>query len=439
MADRATSDSPLVQAQLDRLERVGAKKDMLGHDRLTGLLARLGNPHRHLPPVFHVAGTNGKGSTVAYLRAAFAAAGLRAHAFTSPHLVRLNERIRIANTLVSDAELAGLLSDVLDAVEVGGGNTTFFEATTSAALLGFSRHPADGCILEVGLGGRLDATSVVEAPAVCAIAQLGLDHQEFLGDTLEDIAREKAGIAKPGVPLVTMAYAPSVAEAVADVAAARGAPVFARGLAWDARIEGTRLHYEDARGALDLPAPALPGAHQAGNAGLALAMLRHQQTVTLPDAALAQAMTGARWPARLQRLGDGPLTRLLPGGAQVWLDGAHNVAAMEVVVDFLRAELPAGATLDVVLGTLERKDARGLLACLAQLPCHIHAVPVPGYEGRDPQSLAGIAREMGLEASAHPSPQAALRAMGGPAPHVLIVGSLYLAGQVLRLNSEWPD
>lgn len=283
MADHAISSDPAVQRQLDRLGALSPGADILGLERIARLLERVGSPQRALPPVLHVAGTNGKGSTCAFLRAAIEAAGMRAHVYSSPHLVRFNERIRLAGELIPDALLAPLLEEVLDA----GGDigASFFEVTTAAAFLGFARVPADALILEVGLGGRLDATNVVARPAVTGIAQLGIDHQAFLGDTLEKIAAEKAGIAKPGVPLVTMRYAPHIAEIVA----AAGAPVFAQGAAWDFEVRGDRLRYSDARGAVETPLPALAGPHQPANLALAIAMLRHQQALAVPDEALGAA------------------------------------------------------------------------------------------------------------------------------------------------------
>src|SRR5687768_5699940 len=269
--DRAVSDHPGVQRQLDRLTWLAPGPDTLGLERIAALLARLGNPERRLPPVFHVAGTNGKGSTCAFLRAAVEAAGMTAHVYTSPHLVRFNERIRIAGRLIEDELLADLLAEALDAAD--GIDPSFFEATTAAAFLAFSRIEADACIVEVGLGGRLDATNVHPSPAVCGIAQLGVDHQAFLGDRIEQIAAEKAGIAKKNVPLVTQLYPEPLAERIGRVAAAAGALWLPRGGKWDAGLRGGRIHYRDARGELDLPEPRLAGAHQATNAALAVAML----------------------------------------------------------------------------------------------------------------------------------------------------------------------
>ena len=288
MPDHATSADPAVQAQLDRLSLLSPGADTLGLERISALLDRLGHPERALPPVFHVAGTNGKGSTCAFLRAAIEAAGLTAHVFTSPHLVRFNERIRLAGRLIEDAALAEGLAEVLAIAE--GIGPSFFEVTTAAAFLAFARTPADACIVEVGLGGRLDATNVIEAPIVCGIAQLGVDHQAFLGDRIEQIAAEKAGIAKAGVSLVTLHYPRSVAEPIGAAAKQAGAPWLAKGGAWDAAVYQGRLHYRDANGKLDLPLPRLPGAHQAQNAALAVAMLRHQDALAVPAAALRAAM-----------------------------------------------------------------------------------------------------------------------------------------------------
>ncbi|HLL59656.1 MAG TPA: folylpolyglutamate synthase/dihydrofolate synthase family protein, partial [Allosphingosinicella sp.] len=340
MADHAVSDHPLVRRQLERLGTLSPGNDTLGLERVSEILARLGNPERSLPPVFHVAGTNGKGSTCAFLRAAIEAAGLKAHVYTSPHLVRFNERIRLAGKLIGDEALAELLSETLDSAD--GLGASFFEITTAAAFLAFSRQPADACIVEVGLGGRLDATNVIPAPAICGIAQLGLDHQAFLGNKIEGIAAEKAGIAKAGVPLVTQHYPDRVANRIGEEAAAAGAPWLPRGGKWDAAAYQQKLHYRDEWGKLDLPLPRLSGTHQAMNAGLAIAMLRHQKALDIRESALRAAMGWAEWPARLQRLGSGPLRDLLPSGSELWLDGGHNPAAARAIADFFRAHVPAG-------------------------------------------------------------------------------------------------
>ncbi len=441
MPDHAVSDHPRVQAQLDRLATLSPGADILGLERITALLARVGDPHLRLPPVFHVAGTNGKGSTCAFLRAALEAAGLKVHAFTSPHLVRFNERIRLAGTLIDDDLLADLLCEVLDAgADVGA---SFFEVTAAAAFLAFARVPADACIVEVGLGGRLDATNVIRNPVACGIAQLGLDHQQFLGTRIEQIAAEKAGIAKPGAPLLTLAYPDRIASVIGRVAAAAGAHWTAKGGGWDAAVYQQRLHYSDAHGRLDLPLPRLPGAHQVLNASLAIAMLRHQSDVPVKEAALKAAMGWAEWPARLQRLSAGPLQYLLPKSAELWLDGGHNPAAARVVADFFRARITPGTPFHIILGLLENKDARGVLKPFADRAITIHTVPVARHAHHAPADLARMAKEEGLTAMPHADMEDALgwiarHADRAAPPLVLIMGSLYLAGEVLAKNDQAP-
>jgi dihydrofolate synthase/folylpolyglutamate synthase len=424
MADHARSDHPAVQAQLDRLALLSPGRDILGLERIRDLLARLGNPERTLPPVLHVAGTNGKGSTCAFLRGAIEAAGLTAHVYTSPHLVRFNERIRLAGRLIDDAALAAVLCETLDAA--GNMEISFFEATTAAAFLAFERTPADACVVEVGLGGRLDATNMIEAPLVCGIAQLGHDHHAFLGDRLEQIAAEKAGVAKAGVPLVTEAYPAAIAATVARIAAEAGAIWLPRGGKWDCEI-GTASTYRDQWGAIEF-APGLGGAHQARNAALAIAMLRHQQVLDVPEAALTSGISRTQWPARLQRLAPGPLLDLLPAGAELWLDGAHNPAAASAIADHFRG---LDRPLHLVVGLLANKDSAGVLAPFRALSATIQAVPVPDHEYHPPEALA---------AQYAPDIAAALRAIGpeGP-PVVLVMGSLYLAGAVLAANGQPPD
>ncbi|MEO1920511.1 MAG: bifunctional folylpolyglutamate synthase/dihydrofolate synthase, partial [Sphingomonadaceae bacterium] len=352
MRDFAQSDDVRVQAQLDRLEALSLPEGRLGLDTMRALLARLDDPHLSLPPVFHVAGTNGKGSTCAFLRAILEADGKRVHVATSPHLVRYNERIRIAGELVSDALLADLLEEVLDAGEDLA--PSFFEVTIAASFLAFARTPADACVIEVGLGGRFDATNVIERPAACGIAALGIDHERFLlapedgvpDDPMARIAFEKAGIVKPGCSLVTLDYAEGPTLEIERAAMAAGAPLAMRGREWSANV-GTGIEYEDRHGRLVLPLPAMPGAHQAGNAALAVAMLRNQDFVSVSEEALGRGVVEARWPARLHRLTDGPLTR----GREVWLDGGHNRSAGEALARHF-----AGQRLHLVLGMLANKD-----------------------------------------------------------------------------------
>jgi len=441
MPDHATSTDPAVQAQLDRLSLLSPGADILGLDRIARLCARLGDPQLRLPPVFHVAGTNGKGSTCAYLRAAIEAAGMSAHVFTSPHLVRFNERIRLAGSLIGDEALATLLAEVLDAG--GDVGASFFEVTTAAALLAFSRTPADACIVEVGLGGRLDATNVIAAPAICGIAQLGLDHQSFLGDTIEAIAGEKAGIAKRGVPIVSLHYPATVANRIGQAIAEAGAEWHVKGGSWDAAAYQGRLHYRDAQGKLDLPLPGLAGQHQAQNAGLAVAMLRHQKAIELPASALRAAMGWADWPARLQHLRGGALVDMLPPGSELWVDGGHNPSAGRVIGDFLRGHAGAERPLHIVMGLLENKDAAGFLAAMGRLPARFHMVPVPGHAHHPPAALAETARLAGFAAVPAPTVEGALAtiaaARGVQPPLVLIAGSLYLAGRVLEANGTVVD
>lgn len=442
MADHAVSESPAVQRQLDRLNSLSPGYDILGLERVVALLERLGNPENHLPPVFHVAGTNGKGSTCAFLRAAVEAAGLKAHVYTSPHLVRFNERIRIAGTLVEDDHLAALLEEVLDqAHDIA---PSFFEVTTAAAILAFARTSADACILEVGLGGRLDATNIIRTPAVCGISQLGLDHQAMLGEGLETIAGEKAGIAKPGVPLVTQHYPSRIANRVGQIASGVGARWLPRGSEWDAAVYQQKLHYRDAWGKLDLPLPRLAGAHQAMNAALAIAMLRHQVPLRIRESALRAAMGWAEWPARLQRLVRGPLHDLLPDGSELWLDGGHNPAAARAIADFFRGHVPADRPFHIIFGLLENKDAAGVLKPFRNRSITVHTVPVPSHAHHSPAALATSAREAGLNAVPATSVEDALGWIARHAdrertPMVLILGSLYLAGEVLRMNGQAPN
>ncbi len=442
MPDHAVSSSAAVQAQLDRLWALSPGADILGLERISALCAALGRPERALPPVLHVAGTNGKGSTCAFLRAMLEAAGHRVHAYTSPHLVRFNERIRLAGTLIDDAALAPLLAEVLDAAEAAGISASFFEVTTAAALLAFARTPADACVIEVGLGGRLDATNVIPSPIVCGIASLGIDHEAFLlapeaGTPEAPLARigfEKAGIAKPGVPLVTQAYPAGPTAAVIAQARAAGAPLFVRDGEWRAAVTAEGLHYSDGAGALDLPLPVLAGGHQADNAALAVAMLRHQGVLPVPNAALAAGIRAASWPGRLQRLGPGPLTALADGRS-VWLDGGHNPdAGIRIAAAFAEHE----GRLDLVVGMLANKDPAAILSPLAAVLGErlksVTAVPVPGHEWHDAAAFAAVAPE-GVEVAASPDLAAAVAATRNA---VLIAGSLYLAGEALRLNDEIP-
>jgi dihydrofolate synthase/folylpolyglutamate synthase len=432
MADFARSAHPGVQSQLDRLSKLSPAGDRLGLERIGAILERLGRPQDQLPPVLHVAGTNGKGSTVAFLRAALEASGLKVHVFTSPHLVRFNERIRVAGRLIDDETLSALLTEVLDAGT--GVEPSFFEVATAAALLAFARTPADACILEVGLGGRLDATNIVERPLVTGIANLALDHQQFLGNGLTDIAGEKAAIAKPAVPLITQLYPPEVGSRVAEVAHERGAPVLARGGIWDAIVRQGRLHYRDEAGELDLPLPRLPGRHQAMNAALAIAMLRHQDQLHVTTSALSAALGWADWPARLQHLAEGPLI----GNREVWLDGGHNPSAARQIATYSRHHFADGKPLHIIFASLATKDPAGMLEPFKGLAERVHAVPIPDHACFSPDDLVEVAGDLGIPAEPHDNVEQSLAAIPDDA-RVLIFGSLYLAGAVLAANDQVPS
>lgn len=439
MPDHARSSDPAVQHQLDRLTDLSPGRDILGLERINQLLERLGHPERNIPPAFHVAGTNGKGSVCAFLRAAVEAAGLSAHVYISPHLVRFNERIRVAGSLIDDAELAPLLEEVLDTA--GDIGASFFEVTTAVAFLAFSRTDADATILEVGLGGRLDATNVIERPLVCGIASLGIDHQSFLGDDGVVIASEKAGIAKRGVPLVTQKYRDPLMARIEREAEERGATWIARGTDWDGAAYRGTLHYRDHETKLRLPLPRLPGAHQADNALLAVAMLRHQQRLDIPEAALKAAIGWADWPARLQKLEPGPLRELLPEGATLLLDGGHNPLAAEAIAKHL-----AGTEdLHLVIGLLSNKDAEGFLRPLLALAQSAVFIPVARHETHLPAELAQIAKAAGVKSATASDATEALSLLThdhigrNAKPTVLIGGSLYLAGDALRENGQPPE
>ncbi len=440
MADGARSDHPAVQKQLDRLSLLSPGRDVLGLERISAVMDRVDNPHLNLPPVFHVAGTNGKGSTCAFLRATIEADGLKAHVYSSPHLVRFNERIRLAGTLIEDEYLAALLARVLDASE--DINPSFFEATTAAAMLAFAETPADACILEVGLGGRLDATNIVPAPAATGMAALGIDHEAFLlspeGGTPTDpmvrIAWEKAGIAKSGAPLLTQKYRDDMAAVIAEHAAATQALYLPRGDNWDAAIYEDQLHYRDDQGKLTLPLPALPGAHQADNASLAIAMLRHQDKINISEAAFRAAMGWAKWPARLQKLSPGPLRNILPEGTEIWLDGGHNVNAGEALAAHFDSY--ADSSIHLVLGMLANKDPAGIVGPLGPKIANITVVPVEGHEAHGMADFA----DSEVPVSDAPNVTEALKVIATEKPEtVLIAGSLYLAGTVLEANRQLPE
>jgi dihydrofolate synthase/folylpolyglutamate synthase len=436
MKEVIRSADPRIAALIARQATQYAGRDYLGLDRIRALLERLDRPQDLLPPVLHVAGTNGKGSTCAFLRAGLEAAGKRVHAFTSPHLVRYNERIRIAGKLIGDKLLAELMGRVLDANDEIG--ASLFEVNTAAAFLAFAQEAADACIVEVGLGGRLDATNIVEKPLVTGIASLGLDHQAFLGNRLIDVAAEKAGIAKRGVPLVTQLYEPPIAERIGQIADDVGALWEPRGLHWDAITRSGKLRYRDKDGELALPLPRLPGRHQAMNAALAVAMLRHQSVIEVPEAALGAAMGWADWPARLQQLQSGPLFEMLPRGSELWIDGGHNPSAARLVAAHARRNWKDGLPLVLLFASLASKDAAGVLRPFRGIADQVLTLPIEGHECRTPEELAKMAGEMGFATRAHRSISDALVGLRKRA-RVLVFGSLYLAGEALSLNGSFPD
>jgi dihydrofolate synthase / folylpolyglutamate synthase len=417
----------------------------LSLDRMWRLLASIGHPERHLPPVIHVAGTNGKGSTIAFMRAILEGAGLRVHVYTSPHLVRFNERFRLGRAgegvLVSDDELARIFEECEQAN--AGAPITVFEITTAAGLLLFARHSADVLLLEVGLGGRLDATNVIAQPLATVVTPVSFDHADYLGDSIAKIAAEKAGIFKRGVPAIVAAQ-PREARTVIERAAARvSAPVRIAGEDWTATEERGRLVYQDDAGLLDLPAPRLSGRHQFENAGVAIATLRALPSFSLAPTAF-EAVAKAEWPARMQRLSQGHLLGLLPAGSELWLDGGHNADGGRAIANALAdLEERVSRPLVLIVGMLASKDAGAFLRNFSGLVRGLFAVPIPDQKNiLSADVLAESAREAGIPAQASETIERALANVGGlgldPPPRVMITGSLYLAGAVLRANGTPP-
>ncbi|WP_054302482.1 folylpolyglutamate synthase/dihydrofolate synthase family protein [Gemmobacter sp. LW-1] len=424
MTDTSRSD-----AILARMMEFHPKIIDLTLDRVHRLLAALGHPERALPPVIHLAGTNGKGSTQAMIRAGLEADGKLVHAYTSPHLAWFHERIRLAGELISEEALASLLDECVAAN--GGEEITFFEITTCAALLAFSRTPANYTLLEVGLGGRLDATNVVDRPALTVLTPISIDHQQYLGETLPEIAGEKAGILKRGVPCVVGPQEDAALDVIETRAARLGAPLLVHGQHWHVTTERGRLVFQDETGLLDLPLPNLPGPHQIQNAGAALAALRH---LGASETACEAAVTRAFWPARMQRLRQGPLVDLAQG-VELWLDGGHNPAGGEAIAATLAA-MSARPTF-AICGMLNTKDIGGYLRPLAPHLAELHAVSIPGEKNTLPAEVtAEAARKAGIVAAEAESVGAALAGIAdrNPQARVLICGSLYLAGTVLKDN-----
>jgi dihydrofolate synthase / folylpolyglutamate synthase len=426
---------------LSRLSVLHPSKIDLGLDRISRLLGALGHPERHLPPVIHVAGTNGKGSVCAFARAMLESQGLKVHVYTSPHLVWFHERIRLGGRLISEEELQATLEECERFNE--GKPITYFEITTAAAFLAFSRHPADALILEVGLGGKYDATNVISKPQMTVITPVGFDHVEFLGASMADIAAEKAGIIKQGVPLIVGPQDDTPRDVILRRADALSAPVRAFGEDFYAFQEHGRMVYQDESGLLDLPLPRLVGRHQIDNAAVAIAALRASRQPWSNDRAIERGLREVEWPARLQRLTKGPLLEAVPEGTEIWLDGGHNphcaAAVSRAIADLEeRAEKP----LYLICGMLRTKDAVGFLAAFRGLARHVVTIEIPGEDSYGAGALYDLARDAGLDSAPAEDMEDAMMQVSAwarsrpqePAPRILICGSLYLAGTVLTRN-----
>jgi len=442
----AAKPAPPIGDLIARLSALHPERIDLGLERMGKLLERLDHPERKLPPVIHVAGTNGKGSTIAYLRAILEAAGLRVHVYTSPSLVRINERFRLGRpgggVLVGDDELYAALEHCESAN--AGAPITLFEIETAAAFHLFARHPADVLLLEVGLGGRLDATNVIDAPLATVIAPVSMDHTEFLGDTLTAIAGEKAAIIKRNVPAISAEQLPEAMAVIEQYAKHMHAPLHTAGEGWHVNVERGRLVYQDDRGLMDLAAPKLFGRHQFDNAGLAIATLRAQDRFRIDIAAFEAGIVNAEWPARMQRLASGALLEQAPQGCEIWLDGGHNAEGGRVAAAALGdLEERVSRPLVVIAGMMANKDARAFLANFAGLTRHIIALEIPNQDkAMPPDRLADAARALGMRVEIAGSVEAALRSLARLAyevpPRILITGSLYLAGHVLDVNGTPP-
>ncbi|MBU2943386.1 folylpolyglutamate synthase/dihydrofolate synthase family protein [Shimia thalassica] len=416
-------------AVLARMMALHPKIIDLTLDRVWRLLAALDNPQDQIPPVIHIAGTNGKGSTQAMIRAGLEGAGKSVHAYTSPHLARFHERIRLAGELITEAHLTDILDECYE--KNGGIDITYFEITTCAAFLAFARSQADYTLMEVGLGGRLDATNVFAKPALTIITPVSIDHEQFLGNTLAKIATEKAGIIKRGVPCIVGPQQDEAMDVIEATAQKLGAPLIAYGQHWHVYEERGRLIFQDERGLLDLPMPALLGEHQIMNAGAALAALRQ---LDMQEEAFEAAMTQAEWPARMQRMKTGALVDAA-GKAELWLDGGHNAAAGEALAKVL-STLPKRPT-HMICGMLNTKDVTGYLRPLAAQADRLIGVSIPGEANTLPaEETAKAAASVGLASSISDSVEDALATItaNDPEARILICGSLYLAGHILRKN-----
>ena len=427
---------------LERLKLLHPKKIDLSLERMARLLDVLGRPQDKLPPVVHVAGTNGKGSTVAVLRAIAEAAGMRAHVYTSPHLVRFVERIRLAGELITEPHLAEVLARVERAND--GQPITFFEITAVAAFLAFAETQADICILEVGLGGEFDATNVIKTCQVAAIAPVDFDHAEFLGTDLAAIAYAKAGIIKPGRPVVSARQSEIAQHVIEAQAEKMRAPLQLMGRDFDAYAQAGRMAFQGEDRLYDLPPPSLAGPHQVENAGLAVAAALAFGGDMADEGAIAKGVSSAVWPARLQHLTKGPYgEKAAARGSDLWLDGTHNPHGARALSQALQAMAARdGRPVALIVGILGNKDAAGMFGALAPLSPTVFTVPSPSEAGAAPEDLAAAARAVGLKAEPHETVMAgfeAALAQPGPPPHVIICGSLYLAGEVLAASPEtWP-
>ncbi len=424
-----TLPSPRSNAVLKRLCNLHPKLIDLSLDRTLRLLDDLKNPQDQLPPVIHVAGTNGKGSTIAFLRSFAEGCGLSVHSYTSPHLIRFHERINLAGTEISEPELLNVLEECETAN--AGADITVFEITTAAAFLAFSRHPADLLLLETGLGGRLDSTNVISAPAVTVITPVSLDHTDFLGDSLASIAFEKAGILKTGVPCIVAPQASEALDVIRERAHAVSAPLRIAGSDWTVAETPKGVRFRDQDGAITLPRPSLPGSHQTVNAGTAIAAARSWRPGSFDAATLARGMTRATWPARLQQLSNPVLAPILDPGCELWVDGGHNPSAGKALSEALNS-LPEARSTVLICGMQANKDAKGFLEPLLPLATELIAVTLPGGNSTDPDCLARIARSRGVAARTASDVWEPVTDLRDKGTRIVICGSLYLAGSVLE-------
>ena len=424
---------------LERLTKLHPKLIDLGLERTLALSQKCGSPHQHLPPVIHIAGTNGKGSVSAFLASLYRAAGLRAHVYNSPHLCRFNERIRLAGKLISDAELVAILSEIEQIND--GAPVTFFESTTIAAFLAFARHPADILILETGLGGKFDSTNILEDKAVSVLTPIARDHEHFLGSDITQIAVQKAGIMRPNTPSIWARQSPEARKGLADTAQKFGCEILEEGIDFSTRPHADASFDFIWHGQpITMPAPSLIGGHQYQNAALALAAMK----TASPQVFAAPAFHGiaaAKWPGRIQELQNGILKDQLKSGRRIWLDGAHNAHGATALVETLRSLSPDKWM--VIFGALDTRPAAAFLSQIQPIAAHIHTLTIADQPAAiEAEILAQTARELNIPAQPVASPDAALQAIEAMAPPdmpVIICGSLYLAGQVLAENNTLPD